>query len=99
MSFRTLTDSLVDLCQEVFGAECTYTPDGGSPVTINGVFDNAYVDVEGVVTLKPTLRIALDDLEAEPGKGDEVTVDEVAYRVMESREDGFGGTTLILQKA
>lgn len=99
MSFKTLTDSLVGLCRDVFGEAVTYTPSGDSAVVIQGVFDNAYVDVEGVVSLKPILRIVLSDLVSLPAKGDQVTISTIEYRVMESRLDGHGGTTLILQKA
>ncbi len=98
MSFRALGEIVVGLCNSVFGDDVSYTPNGGSASSIKGVFNNAWVDIEGVVSLKPTLRIKLADLDDSPGKGDEVEIDEVEYRVMESREDGHGGTTLILQK-
>jgi hypothetical protein len=97
MSFKTLTDSVVSLCNDVFGDEVTYTANWGDAV-IKGIFDNAWVDIEGVALLKPTLRINLVDLEADPAKGDQVNIDEVDYKVIESRKDGHGGTTLILQK-
>ncbi len=99
MSFKSLGESVVDLCNAVFGDDVSYTPNGDSPVSIKGVFSNAYVETEGVVSLKPTLRIKLTDLEELPSKGDECEIDSVEYRVMESRLDEFGGSTLILQKA
>lgn len=98
MSFKALSDAVVGLCQDVFGTEVTYTPNVGSPQDIKGVFDNQYVEIEGVVLLKPTLRINLGDLDASPAKGDEVTIDSEDFRVMESREDAYGGTNLILQR-
>lgn len=98
MSFRTLEDALLTTCNDVFGDDVEYTASGESAVTIKGVFDNAYVDVQGVVSLKPILRIKLSDLDASPGKGDSVSISEVDYRVLESREDAYGGSTLILQK-
>lgn len=99
MSFKALADSVVGLCNSVFGQTVSYTPDEGSPVSIKGVFNYAWIEVEGVMTQKPILRIRLADLDEEPGKGDEVEIDEVDYRVVESRVDGHGGTILILQKA
>lgn len=98
MSFRNLEDAVIDLCGQVMGQSVTYTPTVGSPVTINGVFDNSYVDIDGVVSLKPTLRINLSDLASAPAKGDSVSISSVSYRVLESRADGYGGSTLILQK-
>lgn len=98
MSFKTLSATVIGAINNVLGEDITYTPNGSAGVTIKGVFDNAYVDVDGVVSLKPTLRIKLDDLEDPPAKGDEVTIESVDYSVSESREDGHGGTTLILKK-
>lgn len=83
----------------VFGEDCTYTPSGGSPVSIKGVFDNAFIEVEGVMSLKPVIRINLSDLEDAPGKGDQVTINSITYDVKESQPDSHGGTTLILKKA
>lgn len=97
MSFDSLFDSVLNTCNNVFGTDVAYTSSGGSAVSIKGVFDNAYVEVEGVVTLKPILRIKLSDLSAPPGKGDQVTVGTTVYRVSESRPDGYGGSTLILK--
>ncbi len=96
--FRTLEENVVSLCQETMGQDVDYTPYGHSVETIKGIFDNAYVDIEGVVSLKPVLRIKLDDLSFAPSKRDTVVIQDITYRVMESREDGFGGSTLILQR-
>ncbi len=99
MSFKAFGKSVVGLCNSVFGESISYTPSGGSAVTIKAIFDERYIEVDGVVCLKPTLRINLDDLVLGPGKGDTVSIATVTYRVTESQLDGFGGTTLILQKA
>lgn len=99
MSFKTLEQAVVGTTNEVFGQEIVYTPTVGDPVTIKGVFSNSWVQIENFLSLQPVLRIKLTDLEASPLKGDEVSIEEVDYRVNESRLDGFGGTTLILQKA
>lgn len=98
MSFKTLSQSIVKLTGDVWGDSVTYTPNGSAAVSINGVFNNAYIDVEGVVLLKPLLRINLGDLADAPGKGDRVTINGTDYRVDESRLDEFGGSTLILKK-
>jgi hypothetical protein len=98
MNFKALGESIVSQIQDVFGSDVEYTPDGGSPVTIKGVFDNAWVEVEGVQSLRPVLRIALSALESAPGKGDQVQIDSTNYRVVESRKDEHGGTSLILKK-
>lgn len=98
MSFKTLSQSIVRLTQDVWGDPISYTPNGESPITIQGVFSDAYVEIEGVVTLKPTVRIDLTDLTSLPGKGDTCLINLVNYKVIESKIDGHGGSTLILQK-
>lgn len=98
MSVKTLTDAVVRLTGDVWGQTVTYTPNAGSPVSIKGIFNNSWVDVEGVVTLKPVLRIKISDLLSSPAKGDVVLISASNYRVMESRLDEFGGSTLVLQK-
>ncbi len=98
MSFKTLSQSVLGLCNRVLGEEVAYTPSGGSASTISAIFDNAWVDIDGVPLLKPVLRIVLEDLDELPGKGDTVEIESIDYKVMESRLDGYGGSTLILQK-
>jgi hypothetical protein len=97
-NFKALSESVTSLCVDVFGDDVTYTPAQGSPVSISGVFDNAWFDVDGVSTLKPVLRIDLADLDAAPAKGDALEVDETDYTVNEVHLDGYGGATLILRK-
>ena len=99
MSFRTLTQAVVGLCNSVLGDDVTYTPSGGSAVSIKGVFNNEGVEVENTIILQPVVRIVLADLLADPGKGDTVTIEGTTYRVMESRKDAYGGSTLILQES
>lgn len=99
MGFRDLADTVVGLCNKVFGEDfVSYTPSGGSPNSIRAVFSNDFVEVEGVVSLKPILRVQLSELENSPAKGDAVTINSVNYLVTESRIDGFGGSSLILKK-
>lgn len=99
MSFKTLAEQVLGLCNDVFGTTVSYTPNGSTAVSIKAVFDNAWVEAEGVSSMRPVLRIQLSDLASDPGKGDQVTIEGTTYRVMESQKDAHGGATLILQKA
>lgn len=99
MSFKDIESKSLDVVLSVFGTSVTYDPITGVNVTLKGIFDQSYVEVEGVVSVKPTLRIKLSDLPLKPRKGDSVTISSVIYRVLESREDSFGGSTLILNKS
>jgi hypothetical protein len=102
MSWETARDAALKIAMGTFGKVVTYTPTVGSPTQISGVFDNSHVAVivNGVEhsQVAPTLGIRLADLAAKPTKGDQVTVGGVTYKVIDSQEDGAGGTTLILQK-
>jgi hypothetical protein len=98
MSFRSLEDAVIGITNTIFGTPATYTPISGDPVEINGVFDNAYIESQGVSSLKPVLRIRLSDLAASPAKGDQVTVSSTTYRVLSSENDSYGAALLILQK-
>jgi hypothetical protein len=97
MSFKQLEAAIVNIGNQVFGEDVTYTPVSGSPVTIRGVFSHKWVEVSDVSTFKPTLIIALSDLSAPPKNGDTVVVETTTYRVMISQPDSFGGAILILQ--
>lgn len=98
MSFRNIENLVIGSTNSVFGSDVVYDPVTGSNVSLKGVFDVLWVETEGVTSLKPTLRIRLSDLPQKPRKGDSVTVNSSSYRVLESREDSYGGSTLILQK-
>ena len=98
MVFDDIAQNVIDAVNTALGKDITYTPSVGSPVSIKGIFDNQFVDIEGIVSVKPTLRISLADLASAPTKNDAVTISSVTYSILESRVDGFGGTTLILQK-
>lgn len=99
MSFKELAETVVSQTQSVMGDDVTYTPSGSDSLTIKGIFDNAFIDIEGVVSLAPVLRVDLSEFDDEPARGDQVTIDSVDYIVSEApRKDGHGGALLILKK-
>ena len=87
---RGAVEDLVNrACRNVFGAAITYTPKGGSPVSIDangdplaGIFDSSHVttltDVDGgeVSDRRPMLEIVLDDVAGlfDPQPGDEISI-------------------------
>lgn len=104
MAFSDLADLALSAVQATFGENVSYTPRGGSPQTISGVFNAQSFTVDGatglrVMTTQPTLLIKLNALAAHPKQGDAVTVRTVAYTVKEWDDDGEGGSLLWLQKA
>lgn len=96
--FKTLGQQVIDQSQKVMGQDVIYTPDAGDTVTIKGIFDNKYIEIDNIVTLRPTLRISLGDLVDPPAPGDTVEINGEDYNVRESHEDGFGGSLLILMR-
>lgn len=96
----SIFDPLISTINSVFGSDITYSYLDGSPDSaIKGVFDNAFVEVNGISTKKPVLRnVKLSDLSAEPVEGDTVTISSVEYTVREHEPDGHGTTILILEK-
>jgi hypothetical protein len=96
--FRDIEESVLGLTNLIIGRSATYTPTVGTASAISGVFDNAFVDINGTTLLRPVFRIRLSDLAAKPKKSDQVLIDAVAYIVIDSQEDGYGGSSLVLQK-
>lgn len=84
-----------------------YTPQGGSPFTVDGVFrlpsadDLTLPGVPGVTTRKPELDVRAAQLPAgiTPAQGDQVVVRGVTYTVSDVRPDGMGLYTLGLNEA
>lgn len=98
MSFKALEESVLGNALSAFGESVTYSHAAGGTSTIKAIFDNQFVAVQETATYSPTLKVRLSDLLLQPSKGDSVSISSVNYRVLESRPDGFGGSTLILQK-
>ena len=85
-----------------FGLAGTYTPNGGSASTVNGIFDKpsssipldtGEVDVDSNT---PTFLCETSDV-ASAASGDTLTVSSVGYTVIGVQEDGQGMTNLVLE--
>lgn len=85
-----------------FGVEVIYTPDGGSPSTVTGIFDNPYLaaDAGGFVEFTATSPTFITRTSAITGVayGDTLTIDSVTYLIREVMPDGTGMTTLALEE-
>lgn len=101
MSWQQMTDEVMRVCTETFTSTVLYDPQASAPITIKGIFDAAYQDVEildgaAVQTIKPRLGVRLSDLPAAPREGDRCTINGKNYRVAEVRPDGEAGAALFL---
>lgn len=84
-----------------FAITASYTPDGGSAKTINGIFDNNYELIDtgeiGVSSTVPMFQCATSDL-ANASNLDQITINGTDYNVIEVMPDGTGVTMLRLQE-
>lgn len=91
----------------VFGESATYTPLGGSPIQITGVFDDAYLKEvmfedasTGVTTVSAVLGVQLSQFPSLPVQNDSLQIASTGstYLVREVRVDSRGGAKLLLTK-
>lgn len=89
-------------CRDAFGEAVTYTPQTGAPFAINGVYDDAYVEVtaagdgSAVTSTFPVLGVLLSDFPSPPLQGDQYTVTRTGETlvVKEVRPDSHGWAIL-----
>lgn len=99
MSFSKATEALLKAVSKVFGTSVTYTHVGDSSTSeIKAVFDYNFVEVNGVTTRRPTLRVRLADLAHAPTEGDTAEIGSDSFTIMDSQPDSFGESILILEK-
>lgn len=88
----------------LFGEAATYTPKGGTPFQITGVFDREYQEVsilddgQGSSSRKPILGVRLAKFAALPQQNDTVYVPsvDITYVVRNVKPDGHGHAVLEL---
>jgi len=87
------------------GGTATYTPSGGSPVTVSGIFDSLYLEIDagqaGVSSSGPAIFFLLEDLPEDPESAEDgavVAVDGVRYMITRIKKDGIGGVVLHLHR-
>lgn len=87
-----------------FGESVKYIPlKTGSSFTISAIFDGPFEQVDPdtevvVASNQFTIGVKLSDLQFAPVKGDKVEIREILYRVIDSQEDGQGGSEIMLHK-
>ncbi len=89
------------------GATVTYAPLVGAPVVVEGMFDDAYVLVEGteagVESVGPSVFLDAANIALLPTHPDAdeptLTINAIDYKVAERQSEGMGGIRLILHRA
>lgn len=89
-------DPIIDA---TLGDTVTYTPDGGSPASVVGIFDREYVDSLDATGWTPRFEMAVDAVTS-PAAGDTLVFDGVTYtvRAVLLKEPDHNRTTLVLGK-
>lgn len=84
-----------------FGVAATYTPNGGDPVTVNGIFDNEYEEVGfgdvGLESSSPAFTCRESDVTG-VAQGDALVINSVNYLIRNPQPDATGMVVLILEK-
>lgn len=102
MAVETADDRAIFVSVDDFGISATYTPAGGSAVTISGIFDEDFIEVDagggvGVAMQQPRFLCRTADVSA-ARDGDTMLVQGYNYNIRIVQDDGTGMTTLILEK-
>lgn len=101
MAVESADDRSYFVAVDDFGVAATYTPAGGVASTVNGVFDNDFVEVDtgGSVTFaqqQATFMCRTADVSS-AAEGDAITISGENYIVRIVQPDGTGMTNLILE--
>lgn len=102
MAVESATDRAVFVDIDDFGTAATYTPSGGLAATVNGIFDNEFIEVDagggvGVALNQPRFHCRTADVSS-AAEGDAITIGGVSYTVRIVQDDGTGMTVLILER-
>lgn len=103
MDFRNRVDRVLKHSMATFGRDVTFYPKSGGVYKLRAIFDNDYEavdpDTEQLISAnQPALGVNLNDVSFEIKQGDRVLVDDVLFKIIDKREDGQGGATLLLHK-
>ena len=101
MAVESAADRAIFFDVDDFGTAATYTPDGGAASTVNGIFDNDFIEVDagggvGVALQQPRFQCRTADISS-AAEGDAIVISSVNYTVRIVQDDGTGMTTLVLE--
>jgi len=101
MAVESAADRAVFFEIDDFGTAATYTPNGGSAVTVNGIFDNDFVEVDagggvGFALQQPRFVCRTADVSS-AAEGDALSVEGTAHTIRIVKDDGTGLTELVLE--
>lgn len=100
MAVESAADRLALLTD--FGQEVTYTVQGGSAVSITGIFDNDYSEIDsggmvGFAMQQPRLTVRTSDVQ-NCTEGDTFVISGTTYLSRVVQDDGTGITVVVLER-
>lgn len=103
MAVETATELAIFFDADDFGVAASYTRQGQSAVTINGIFDNEFFEVEAggevaVAMEQPRFACRTSDVSSAT-EGDTININSVNYTIRVVQSDGTGVTVLVLEEA
>jgi len=102
MAVESAADRAVFVDIDDFGVAASYTPSGGVAATVNGIFDNEFIEVDagggiGIAMQQPRFHCRTADVSS-AAEGDAITISGTAYTVRIVQDDGTGMTVFVLEK-
>ena len=97
MSTESAADRLSFLDSDEFADAAIVGTGTRYQTTINGLFDNEYIEAVSMNSLTPTFLCRTSDL-TNIKKGYKLTVNSTDYEIVDPQQDGTGMTLLILGK-
>jgi len=102
MAVETATERAIFFSADDFGTTATYTPSGGSPTSVKGIFDKDYIAVDSggsvpIALEQPRFLCATSDVSA-AAEDDAITIQGTAYLIKVVENDGTGVTILVLEE-
>ena len=103
MAVETATERAIFFDADDFGVAASYTRQGQPAVTINGIFDNEFFEVEAggevaVAMEQPRFACRTSDVSSAT-EGDTININSVNYTIRVVQSDGTGVTVLVLEEA
>lgn len=102
MAVESAADRAIFVDTDDFGVAGSYTPAGGVASTVNGIFDNEFIEVDagggiGVAMQQPRFHCRTSDVSS-AAEGDAITINAINYVIRVVEDDGTGMTVLVLEK-
>jgi hypothetical protein len=102
MAVETADDRAIFVGIDDFGVAATYTPSGGVASTVNGIFDNDFIEIDagggvGVAMQQPRFHCRTADVST-AAEGDAIVINTVSYIIRIVQDDGTCMTMMVLEK-